>query len=1009
MPAIAPLFSLLAMPGTLTIFGSAALGSLGSLLLRSVAAGALSMLAQKLAPKPRAPGIQTDVTTSGGTEYQKFVVGKFATAGHLVAPPYSHTESGVPNEFLTYIIEVSNIAGVGLSRVIIDGNYSDIGATAHADYGFPLLGQTKDGTDNAWVKFYDGNQTIADPMLVEKYGAHSERPWTAANVGAGIAYAIMTFRYNRDVFNNLPKVTFELDGIPLYDPRKDTTVGGSGAHRWDDLSTWEVSRNPILMIYNIMRGLPLPGGEIFGGEVLWLDLPFSNWIAGMNACESVIAGAAGNRPQFEAGLEISVGDEPAGVIEELLKTCLGQITERGGEFRVRVGAPAAPVYFLTDEDIVISDKRDLKPFPGLEATFNGITASYAEPNSLWKGSDAPALYNAAWETEDGGRRRAATMSVPACSNLAQVQQVMQAYINDERRLIVHTMVLPPDAIALDPLDTISWTSEENGYTSKIFEIVSRVSRPGTLLQEFVIRERDPSDYSWDGSIELPSPAPSVDVVIPSTATVPGFTVAAASVPDSAGQGRLPAIQIAWTPAEIASLAIQWEIRLQSSGVVVDANSTHNIAAAGVLISSGILPSTAYQVSVKLVTDLPSDWATWINVTTLDIRPILADLDPSVTAAIDAAAGSAAADVMAAVAARQGSEAARDLSQAARDAGIAARDIAVDAQGEATAIEGRLTTVETDINGTASTVADYSDQAAEASNTALAAAGGNLIHDPTMTVSDISTWPSSSGGVLSFVTHGQAGPVNPIALRSADPADAVAGFYSAMVENADWIGRRINLSGQFRSENGGSSNIGVAYYADGVYIYTVWQTLAATTSFQPFDFMVEIPVNANGIRFRQWTTGSAAGDWSEFTDLFMRDITESNISEGHSAVARNAETDAVQALSDTNDAKAIAISARDTAVQVSSQGSGVLSDQFMSSSWANYGTGPTVSDNEIYSSGNTFTFSDTAADSRGSSISSLSSLWIGATDLDYFRVEVDFELISGDLNGAGILFDWRDTL
>ncbi|MGK3946306.1 hypothetical protein ABK046_49130, partial [Streptomyces caeruleatus] len=54
------------------------------------------------------------------------------------------------------------------------------------------------------------------------------------------------------------ELLFEVDGAPLYDPRKDSTVGGSGSHRINDIATWEytngVGTNPALQILALKIG-----------------------------------------------------------------------------------------------------------------------------------------------------------------------------------------------------------------------------------------------------------------------------------------------------------------------------------------------------------------------------------------------------------------------------------------------------------------------------------------------------------------------------------------------------------------------------------------------------------------------------------------------------------------------------------------------------------------------------------------------------------------------------------
>lgn len=601
----------------------AASSFIGSILVNTAISVGISLIARALTPKPtiKQSGIQTAVTTTGGTEPQAFILGRTATAGHHVCPPMSHDDGGTPNGFLTYVVELSDLPGIGLSRVILNDGYSDLGATAHADYGFPLLKQRVGGKDQAWIKFYDGRQTTADPMLVAKYASYPDRPWSSSFVGQGTAYAILTFRYNREVFNSLPNVRFELDGIPLYDPRRDSSVGGAGTQRWHAPSTWARSANPVVMIYNILRGIRLPSGEVWGGDVPADDLPLDNWFAAMNACDAPI----GSRPSFQAGLEIKLEMEPAEVIDELAKTCLGQISEMGGVFRMRVGAPAAPVQFITDEDIVISAPQELDPFPGLAASANAIASEYPEPASLWTSRAAPPLFNPTWEAEDGGRRLSTSLNFPACPDVSQVAQLMSAYIKDARRFRTHRLVLPPEAFLLEPLDTIAWTSARNGYTNKIFEVVEITDQPGTINQELVLRERDPADYGWSSAQDLPAVVPVTGLSPRPAQIIAGWSVAASTLKDALGLDRRPAITLSWVgSAALDALLIRYEIRLKATEQVV-ASGLADRAAGSVLVSDGLLPEADYEVRGRYVLDRPTEWSSWLNVTTPGIYLNGADL------------------------------------------------------------------------------------------------------------------------------------------------------------------------------------------------------------------------------------------------------------------------------------------------------------------------------------------------------------------------------------------------
>lgn len=617
-----------AITAAATAFGASQVGTFLTThfvgkLLTSVA---LSTLSSAMAPRPRPPGIKTSQTMTGGTNPCQFILGRYATGGYAASPAMSHGKTGkTHNAYLTYVLEVSDAPVSALSSLIIDGTPVTIGTTAHPDYGLPIQG---DFVDRAWVKFYAGTQTTADPMLIAEYGSYPDRPWSADMVGRGLAYAVLTFRYDRKVFDSLPSVRFVVDGLKLYDPRKDTSVGGSGAQRWATPSTWAFTRNPVVMIYNIMRGFTLPDGSRWGGTCTAADLPLANWIAAMNVCDvQVTLAGGGTVARYTAGFEVSVDDEPAAVIEELLKACNGQMVDMGGIWKVRAGSLGLPVYFFTDEDIIATRPEEFDPFPGLAETYNGITATYPEPSSLWESREAPARYNAAWEAEDGGRRLVASLSLPAVTHARQVQHLMQAAIKDHRRMRRHNLTLTPAAAIVEPLDVVSWKSDRNGYAAKAFEVAQVVEDLRSCLPQLALREVDPTDYDWSPGDELPSDPGPGGVIRPAVQAVPGFGVSGVSITDATGAARRPALQLVWDGADLDDAeALEWEVRRSGTTDLVVQGSTANVEAGLLRVTGGILPGTIYEARARLVVRRKRAWTSWISATTPIMRLGPADVD-----------------------------------------------------------------------------------------------------------------------------------------------------------------------------------------------------------------------------------------------------------------------------------------------------------------------------------------------------------------------------------------------
>ncbi|MEY8143011.1 hypothetical protein [Falsihalocynthiibacter sp. CO-5D18] len=668
--------------------------TIGAFILKTVASIALSRIAQALRGKPRAPGIKTQHTTTGGVQPQSFILGIYATGGNHIAPPMSH---GQHLDYLTYVIDVGDAPSGGVSSIVIDGGAAAFGGTAHADYGLPENGKY---AGSLWLKSYDGSQTAADPGLIRNYGGASERPWTADMIGTGIPYVIITARRNNNLFRGEPQIRCIVEGLKLYDPRKDGSMGGVGAHRFDTPSTWEFTQNPQVMIYNILRGITLPDGSIWGVQAEARDLDLATWAARMNVCDVLVRDGDGlDHPQYIAGMEISVDEQPLDVIDEISKSCGGMVAELGGEWVSQVGAVDAPLMSISDEEILRSKPQSLDPYPGLAATFNGVTATFPSPEALWESRDAPARFDAAWEALDGGRRLVAGLNLHNVPAPWQVQRLMKSYIEDERRFRRHTITLGPWALPLAPLSSISWTSARNGYDEKTFEIGSMVINPKSLNVTLELRERDPGDYDWTPSDELGFVDPSPEIEPPSVLAVDGFAALGVTVPYGSQGRERPALQLTWDSVPSIIDNISYIVRVKSNAEIVAQGSFSDIDAGSLYIAEGIIGGIEYEARVRPISNRLTAWSGWVAVTSPDIRLGYVDLAPAIEAEITAA--QAQADAVA-----QG---------------------VVTLQGEVTAVQDNLATqiAASDLEfGTVN-----SELAATGILAQAAVAGGGLITDP----------------------------------------------------------------------------------------------------------------------------------------------------------------------------------------------------------------------------------------------------------------------------------------
>jgi hypothetical protein len=626
---------LAALVPAFTAFAGTWFGSLVISIGASVGASLLSSWLKKdkepqQQAKQRTPGFQLEITM-GDTNPLSFPIGTAVTAGTRKYLGAWGNAGQTPNAYLTEVIQLSDIPGFTLAGFWANREKCAISTIGLTDKGFPVAAFNSGGVDHMWVKFRDGSDITVDAFLFEKFGAKPAYPWLADMVGRGTPYAIVTTLYNRELFQQQPSFLFEPAPMRVYDLRKDSTNGGTGLHRWNDQTTWEPSDNPVVIIYNIIRGIYYNGEWIYGGFNLpAFRLTPSVWRAAANECDVLMPlVGGGTEKQYRAGIEVNVDIEPLTLIEELLRSCNGRMSEIGGIFEIIAGSPGAAVYAFTDDDIVVTRKQGYRSFPSLNESHNAIEAQYPEPGEMWALKSAPARFNATWEAEDGGRRLATGLTFAAVAFGTQVQRLMASLIADDRRWRTHVLALPPDAWMLTGTCVVSWTSVRNGYINKKFLVMRIEGEPG-MIQPVILREIDPSDYSWSTADQLPNPIGQLVIVRPAAQTPTGFQVFPAIFYDSDGVPRRPSIQIIYDGNMPDIQFVHVLVRLKSSGAFVYDQLLKFEAPFSNVLNGVFLPLTTYEVAIAYVafSGRPMHFTNYLEVITDNVKLVAGkDFDP----------------------------------------------------------------------------------------------------------------------------------------------------------------------------------------------------------------------------------------------------------------------------------------------------------------------------------------------------------------------------------------------
>jgi hypothetical protein len=584
----------------------------------------------------------------GGDVPRSFGLGYHVTAGSLV---YANTWGNgydTPNAFLTQVIAVSDLPGqklVGLwvngakvTLAVGDALYSNFGSTDRG-YAIPEYIRPHNGegspSPHLWVKFYDGTQTAADGLV--QSASSFERPYGATHVGKGVCYAVVHAFNDENLWSGFPTFKFELSGLPLYDPSKDSSVGGTGSQRHSDPTTWggDGDNFPAVQIYNLLRGFSYGSTWLYGLQnTSAARLPVANWIVQIEKCRTTVIGTDGAEPTYRTGGQIDVNAQPANAIEAILTGCQGRLSEIGGFYKIHLGAPDTPTFTFSDDDILSSEPQTYRPFFALADSVNGIQATYPDPVQGWNNATAPAYYRTDLEARDGNRRLMASPAFDFVPYPEQAQRLQKSAIEEAQRARTHSLTLPPAFWIVEPGDVGQWTSVRNGYSAKQFRVDAAVDR-ANLDVGLSLTEVDPSDYDWNTGTDF-TPVTGGGTISnpPAPQAIDSFDAQPYTLVDADGIGRRPAILISWG-VQPGIAAVQFEVRLASDGSSVTRGRSDRPTAGNLIITTSILPNVAYQVRGQFVPSTPRDmlWSAWIDLTTPDVRFSLSEFDAALTAQV----------------------------------------------------------------------------------------------------------------------------------------------------------------------------------------------------------------------------------------------------------------------------------------------------------------------------------------------------------------------------------------
>lgn len=308
------------------------------------------------------------------------------------------------------------------------------------------------------------------------------------------------------------RMTIVGKGMKVYDPRRDTTVGGSGSHRADDQSTWaysvggdDIGRNPALQTLTWLLGWKINNNLAVGRGVSPDRIDLDSFMAAANLCEEDVALAAGGtelRYRFDG---IFAEDEDGGsILTTFMASMNGVLRDNGGKLGLSVlyNDLASPVMSFTEADVI--GPFDWQQTQPLESHRNVVRGRYVDPsnNSLYQLVDYPQVSIASPD----GLDRILTMDLPGVQSASQAQRLAKQALQRLQYGGLFRAEFNARGWGVLVGDPVELTFSPLGWTDKLFRVVERTIRPDGVCA-MTLAEEDADLYAWDAE-EAPPVVPA---------------------------------------------------------------------------------------------------------------------------------------------------------------------------------------------------------------------------------------------------------------------------------------------------------------------------------------------------------------------------------------------------------------------------------------------------------------------------------------------------------------------
>jgi len=431
--------------------------------------------------------------------------------------------SGTDNQYLYVAGVLCEGGGAGITA--IDEVYVD---DKLVTFDGSLTDGTVRGVSSSDTNFYKGGESLISIQSffgLDNQSASSlldeTTSWTSNHKLSGLAYVALRFKWNQDAFNGLPEVRVTVRGKKIYDPRLDSTKGGSGSHREDTASTWAYSNNSSLVLLDYLRnsryGKGLPNDAF--------ETNYDSFKTSANTCDTQVVPytSASTINLFETNAVIDSEKKVLENVRELLVPMRAIFNYTQGKYKVIIEGTGSSQLLLTKDNVVsevrLQGENKSEKYNRVIGTYTNPKKDYQSDTVSYPPYDDSGLAvddrHATMLAEDNNTLLERSFDMLQVTSPYQAEEICENILKRSRNNLKAEVTVTSEALNLSIGDIVTATYDTAGFSAKPFRVMSLAINSDSTVT-LGLEEHQDNFYTWESKSLSPTIA---DTVLPNPFSV----------------------------------------------------------------------------------------------------------------------------------------------------------------------------------------------------------------------------------------------------------------------------------------------------------------------------------------------------------------------------------------------------------------------------------------------------------------------------------------------------------